>query len=108
MNDELSKWSHLWTTEAKDYVLICPMAEREAEKFSIFSLSKRVFLLIEDDSLGFRIVQEMRRAGVPVLDKPPADPIDQIVEEMFAARKSLNDINRKRKGLLRERSNKGK
>ena len=60
--------------------------------------------MIEDDSLARGILEEMLRAGVPVVEKFPSDPIDRIIEEMIeqtlAEGRSITEVNPKRRELI--------
>lgn len=104
MDEQLSRWSELWTTQSKDHVLVrtgsgdpCPCV--------IFNVRTRTIDMIEDDELSLRIVDAMRQAGVPVVDRIPTDPdsIDKTVDEMFSAGKSIAEINQKRNEMLQRR-----
>jgi len=108
MSDNLSKWSELWTTRAKDHALIRVLDDgRQGNSFTIFNVKQRGILMIEDDRLATEIVEHMRNAGVPILDHFPVDPIDKLVDEMFAAGKGLNEINEFRRRYFEERCSPG-
>lgn len=107
MDNEISRWSDLWTTQADDHVLVRTNQGGDPCRLIIFNTRTRTIDCIEDDALYFQILDEMQKAGVPVVDQIPADPksIDQIIDEMFAAGKSIAEINEKRREWIRGRTN---
>ena len=103
MSDDISAYSNMWTTDIKEYLII----GRSPLGGSIFNVKQRTIFMIEDDSLARGILEEMLRAGVPVVEKFPSDPIDRIIEEMIeqtlAEGRSITEVNPKRRELIEAR-----
>ncbi|QDV28207.1 hypothetical protein Spb1_00700 [Planctopirus ephydatiae] len=99
MNLEESFFAQLWTTEADHYVLVRVSTSDDPGRYSIFNKKFRQGMLIEDDELYMQIVEKMIKAGVSIVDEIPDTPlpIDKIVEDMFAAGRSIAEINAVRK-----------
>lgn len=107
MSNEVSYWSRLWTTEAKDHVLVRTSQEGDHLEFHIFDMRTRTIDIIEDDSLYLQIVDEMLKAGVSIVDRIPSDPgsIETIIDEMFAAGRSIAEISQTRRVWFAARFN---
>jgi hypothetical protein len=100
--NELSKLSYLWTTEAKNYVLWHSADDPDWRNSSIFDINTRGIVIIEDDELFCQVIEKMYQAGVPTVRTLPPDPepIGIVIDQMFAAGATLEEINRKRRELL--------
>lgn len=69
MNDELKRNEHMWTTEARNYVLLHVLDENPDKPWldcSIFYLPTGTLSLIEDDALALEIKARMFNNGVRI------------------------------------------
>lgn len=71
LENELKKYRALWTTEKSNYVIFTVRSYGEVECLIFHKPTRRV-TVAKSLKLERRIIQNMLRHGVPLLDDPPA------------------------------------
>ncbi|HEV3445245.1 MAG TPA: hypothetical protein VG099_11420, partial [Gemmataceae bacterium] len=97
MTSRISSYSHFWNKDPGDYVLWRRHHEDLGEVYLIFNVKYRSVAIIEDNELAREIINRMKEAGVPIVDElpPGINPVHEMVQELFAAGASTQEINRK-------------
>ena len=99
MEEMLGTFSYLWDEEKSDYVLLRVHGEYRTrlDHYLIYNIKEHSRLLIEDDEVAHRVMQNMRDAGVPVVDRSelPAgeNRLERQINDMLEAGKGPSDIN---------------
>jgi hypothetical protein len=70
--DEIERYSPLWTSDAKNYVLVhFRLDPTGPEHRLIFNKETRMAKVIEDSELASEVMRRMIEAGVEIVDKLP-------------------------------------
>lgn len=68
----IEKFKYLWTADNDEYVLVRYIDPYTGIiNYAIYMVEYDSVLIIEDDVIGYQVIEEMLNHGVRVVDEPP-------------------------------------